>query len=384
MQREPSPIAFQAPGSPSAGVLEAALYERKPKTNRTPRRRCSAGRVLGGTLILAAASMLLRAPLATGGELLDHFQVDVWGSGNSIYFEPMAVTGNAAASIGPLEGGVGTTRPASAEAHARIDRASLLRGRTPSAAPPATSTFDDRFGGAVATAEWKDILFASGGTPPADVLFHFVVDGTLRVTSVLPASVPSRPNVSTAGFIAKGHANLAYFGLGFATVDLGPPSEFVPSVKVEDTSDSAFLAQASSPWTSADLTSADGLTWNFSGGFEVASPLFSAGVLGTSDPGYLITVSANAGTDMRGSAGATDFMNTLRLDSITLADGSPLPADVTFAFDSGLSLVPEPNATLLFGSALAALGWLRRNGRSGRADRPSGCPRALRQRRSVG
>ena len=91
----------------------------------------------------SVAWLLVASNAAAQLPLDSHFQADVFGSGVSIFFDPLAVTGETSASIGPLEGGVGFLHTASAEAHGQLDSTSLLQVRTSSAAPPATSEVND-------------------------------------------------------------------------------------------------------------------------------------------------------------------------------------------------------------------------------------------------
>ncbi len=313
----------------------------------------------------AALLVALSASAASGQVVAEHFAVDAWGSGTTLYFDPPTLRGDPEVAIGPLSGGSGGSFPAEAEGRA-TGRApgALLGARAASAAPPAASQFEDRFASAAGAASWSDVLFARGPAPPDELRLSFAVDGVLTVTEVGESTVSFRPNVTRAALGVNSSPDLSA-ALAASPLDLGVLTTApIPSGQLRATVAALFgappvaTAGAGAPrvWDATDFRSSDGLAHDFSGTFSLATPLRSALQLGTPDPGYLVSVSLTAGTSVRGGAASAAFLGTLRLTGVSLPDGSPLPPGLEIWFESGLP-VPEPGAGAA-GAAAALSLWI--------------------------
>jgi len=213
--------------------------------------------------------------------------------------------------------------------------------------------FDPR-GNGQGRAAWRDIAFVTGSAPPA-LRLNFVLDGELRAVSFgggfpsnwaeLGIETTTNPiDFFTGTFVPRDSFPLE------ATVYFGNQQQGSPGLPPGF---EGFVARGSfgSSWDSVNFVGDQ-----FTGRFHIVTPFNPA--LG----GYGWGVSLSAWSFGRGGSAEADALSTLRLESVTLPDGTP----IRVTFDSGLRFgvqqaIPEPATLALFGiGSVALLGWGRR------------------------
>jgi hypothetical protein len=211
---------------------------------------------------------------------------------------------------------------------------------------------------------WRDVLTVTGGAAPSDLRFNFHVDALLTSFWASSSGVLLFDNFSRGGVSVAVSPDVFLF----------PPatpagtSAFVESVELSfpatGTNESGLT------WDSTSFVSTDIFNHMFDGTFSLLSP-FLIDPIDLPGGGYYMSVSLSAFAETRGGAAAADAFSTLTLVSVTLADGSPLPAELGLAFESGapIPIVPAPAPVWLLGPAAVWLLGICLLGLSGMAKR---------------
>ena len=198
---------------------------------------------------------------------------------------------------------------------------------------------------------WRDVLMVSGsGIAPSELLFTFHVDALLTSYYASNSGTYLFDDFSTGGVNVTASQDLSLFPAPSSTVGA---SAFVQSI--EGSVPSAGVSENGLTWDSTSFVQSDIFNYNFDGTFSLLSSFVTDPAL--PDGGYFMSVGLNAYSESRGGAAVSDAFGTLTLTSITMADGSPLPADLLLAFESGASIssVPIPASLWLFVSGIGAL-----------------------------
>lgn len=199
-----------------------------------------------------------------------------------------------------------------------------------------------------ARASWQDIIFIDGASAPDDIRLNFEIDGQLAVSTLNGGSLVV-PDVS--------HAVLYILALD-RHLGLDPPvaRSFGPSAadgfkilveSIDTGSGTTHTAEAvaggAQQWLTQSLTTNDLLNYDFHGTFEIVTPQRD---LGGGINAYFAALGVTAVSANRDANSSSDFFGTIKLTSVTDADGSPLPNNVNVVFDSGL-VIPEPSTAMI-------------------------------------
>ena len=222
----------------------------------------------------------------------------------------------------------------------------------------ATSTITSSFVRTIAAhATWEDTLLVTGtGTAPSDIQLTFTIDGQLSID--ITAASTSSVSRAVLNIVTENHLGV-FEPLGNELRTAPPAIANGYLVRVEQISQSG-----SSPTLNVDAVAGIERAWLSTPSLIETSPgvYDFTGTIGITTPfdastgGYNAALSLTALASGRNATSSSDFLNTAKLTSVTLPDGSPLPAGFDFNFDSGLTFIPEPSSmTLLLASSLLLL-----------------------------
>ena len=282
------------------------------------------------------------------------------GSGPNVPGEQIRIEGNGilSASLADFWDGYGTVPSFSGDTAAATSPFTdvLLKAKSDAVGTGAGSYNGGGYGDAWSA--WRDVAFVANATPLDTIRATFVVDGSL--TTLRTANYNNPVQDAKLGIWTTTNPTTFFQAAKFfydpaATYHLSNS----PLEIVKETNSAGTSVKASGQW---DSVISDGL--NVIGTFHIDLAYNSQ--LG----GYGWGVAMHADSQAFGGAAESNFFNTLKLQSVTLADGTP--ADVTF--DSGLQFgstaTPEPSSFVIFGTLFGCFSlnnWRIKRGKKGDA-----------------
>ena len=215
-----------------------------------------------------------------------------------------------------------------------------------------------------ARASWQDTVFVGGLSAPDEIRLNFEIDGQLAVSALNGGSLVL-PDVSSAVLYILAIDR----HLGFdppAVRNVGPTASDGFKILVESIDRGAgtvhtaeAVAGSAQQWLTESLTTNDLLNYDFHGTFGIVTPRRD---LGDGITGFLAALGITAVSSNRDASSSSDFFGTIKLTSVTGADGSPLPNGLNLVFDSGL-VIPEPaTVMILIPFGIIALGGIALGG----------------------
>lgn len=268
---------------------------------------------------------------------------------------PIALEGNGRLDTGRLvESRTSGTRRTSGAAHAITDITADRFLKVYAAGAGNEASLFSSGGQGQAVASWRDVAFFDGpGAAPSVLRLTFRADGTLTSGENPGLSFPD---------------NLAEFGVSLST----DPVVFFTEPGAGLQFRANYEYEASSYSGNQEITgnnpgvkgySARGRWDDFSFSGSSFTGTFHLDIHYRSElGGYGWGITTSARTSSRGGSAEADFLNTVSLESVTLADGTP----VAVTFDSGLrfaptAAVPEPSGLVMLGvGATGLVGYARR------------------------
>ena len=302
--------------------------------------------ILASLITLASALMLLPAHAAfvvDGNYVLA--RTELKAAQCPTFCSPtLAQAGATSASI-PEQSLSAPQRETRAEASVVADGILQFKVSASSSAPGATS-FSTPTAQASAEAIYRDVILPTAPGAPSQLSLQFTVHGEFQVSDTTDPGV-GISNISQ-GFLQ--------FGAKDDVISFTAPflSDTNANVQNNDggVTEALFESTPTTSWLSAGFTELGTNHYAFDGTVArlVDLNVWPFPLPDAPNGAYFVNVGLGAFTFSRGSTTVVDASNTATLVGITLADGSPLPADFAFTLESGASYsavpIPAPPALI--------------------------------------